>query len=763
MNTPTKFASALLLIFAGVAGYAPLCAIAASTTATAATSTASTPISSSIANPPSVAGASAGSNGSAGVNTSSVNPGKPNKENKLAMVQDNTDPYLWLEDVEGGKALDWVRKKNAVSVAELEKTSEFAPIQERLLKILDSKDRIPYVTKYGKYYYNFWRDDKNVRGLWRRTTLEEYKKPNPVWETVFDLDVLAKEEKENWTYSGADVLYPDYDRCLINLARGGADAVVVREFDLNTKQFVKDGFNLPEAKSEVSWKDRDTLYVGTDFGPGSMTNSGYPRIVKEWKRNTQLSAATKVSEGEVTDVSVKGYVDHDHGREYAFINRGLTFFSDITSVKVGDKWVKIEKPADAIVRTYKDNILLELRSDWTVAGQTYKSGTLLADNFDSYLKGDRKFSVLFQPTERTSLASVSDTRDFLVLNELDNVKSRPYLLSQEGDKWSRTAMDVPAFGNVNVYGVESDKSNDYFMTVSDFVTPTTFSMGVAGVPGREKLKSQPAFFKSDDLEIQQFQVKSRDGTLVPYFQVGRKGLKLDGSNITLLNGYGGFEIAMLPNYNSMIGAGWLERGGVYVLANIRGGGEFGPSWHNAARKENRQRAYDDFIAVAEDLISRKVTSPQHLGIEGRSNGGLLMGVMLTQRPDLFGAIHCGSPLLDMHRFNHLLAGASWMDEYGDPDKLEDWAFISKYSPYQNLDATKKYPPILITTSTRDDRVHPGHARKMIARLSEQNHQNLYYENIEGGHGAASNNKQVAFMEALAYSFLWKELKGDNKL
>jgi prolyl oligopeptidase len=765
MNNSIKFVSALLLTFAGVAGTVPLCAIAAPMTATTSkttttASTTSTTTESTISSQtPALSSLPSDASGSG---TSSIDPDKTNKENKLAMAQDNADPYLWLEDVEGGKALDWVRKKNAISVAELEKTPEFAPIQERLLKILDSKDRIPYITKYGKYYYNFWRDDKNVRGLWRRTTLEEYKKPNPNWETVFDLDVLAKEEKENWTYSGADVLYPDYDRCLINLARGGADAVVVREFDLNTKQFVKDGFTLPEAKSEASWKDRDTLYVGTDFGPGSMTSSGYPRIVKEWKRNTPLSAARTISEGEVTDVSVKAYVDHDHGREYAFVNRGLTFFSDITSVKVGDQWVKIEKPADAIVRTYKDNILLELRSDWTVAGQTYKSGTLLANNFDAYLKGDRKFEVLFQPTDRTSLALVSDTKDFLVLNELDNVKSRPHLLSQESGKWSRTAMDVPAFGNVNVYGVESDKSNDYFMTVSDFVTPTTFSMGVAGEAGREKLKSQPAFFKSDDLDIQQFQVKSRDGTLVPYFQVGRKGLKLDGSNVTLLNGYGGFEIAMLPSYNSMIGAGWLERGGVYVLANIRGGGEFGPSWHNAARKENRQRAYDDFIAVAEDLIARKVTSPQHLGIEGRSNGGLLMGVMLTQRPDLFGAIHCGSPLLDMHRFNHLLAGASWMDEYGNPDKPEEWAFISKYSPYQNLDASKKYPPILITTSTRDDRVHPGHARKMIARLSEQKHQNLYYENIEGGHGAASNNKQVAFMEALAYSFLWKELKSGTK-
>ena len=626
------------------------------------------------------------------------------------------------------------------------------------MKILDSKDRIPYISKYGKFYYNFWRDDKNVRGLWRRTTLEEYKKASPAWETVIDLDALAKDEKENWTWSGATVLYPDYDRCLVHLARGGADASVVREFDITAKQFVKDGFNLPEAKSDVDWRNRDTLYVGTDFGPGSMTTSGYPRIVKEWKRGTPISAAHTVFEGKDTDVSVKGYVDHDHGIKYDFMLRGLTFFSDEMLVRKGDELVKIDKPADAILHTYTDNILLQLRSDWTVNGKTYKSGSLLAEKFDDYLKGARTFSVLFEPSARKSLSSLSDTRDYLILNELDNVRSRPYLLRLDAGKWTRTAIDVPAFGNVNVYGVDSDDSNDYFLTISDFITPSTFSIGTAGRPGQEKLKSQPEFFKANDLEIQQFEAKSKDGTPVPYFQVSRKGIKLDGSNVTLLRGYGGFEIPLLPNYDSMTGAGWLERGGVFALANIRGGGEFGPDWHNAARKENRQRAYDDFIAIAEDLIKRKVTSPPHLGIEGRSNGGLLMGVMLTQRPDLFGAVHCGSPLLDMHRYNHLLAGASWMDEYGDPDKAEDWAFISKYSPYQNIDPAKKYPPILITTSTRDDRVHPGHARKMIARLSEQNHENLYYENIEGGHGAASNNKQVAFMEALAFAFLWKELK-----
>jgi prolyl oligopeptidase len=668
------------------------------------------------------------------------------------------DNFIWLEDVTGEKALSWVKERNRVSTRALQSYPEFGTIKKRLLTILDSKEKIPYIAKYGKYYYNFWRDDKNKRGLWRRTSLEEYKKATPSWESVVDLDKLAEQEKENWTWSGASVLYPDYDRCLVQLARGGADAVVVREFDLTKKEFVKDGFNLPEAKSDVDWRDRDTLFVGTDFGPGSMTSSGYPRIVKEWKRGTAISSAKTLLEGKDSDVSVVGYADHDHGRTYEFLARGKTFFSDEVLVRRGDQWVKIDKPDDAIASTYCDNLLLKLRSDWNIAGKVYKSGSLLSSNFDAYMKGDRQMQIVFEPTSTKSLSSTSSTKNFLILNEMDMVRSRPYILTFADGKWNRKPLAVPDFGTVNVNGVDPEESDNYFMTVTDFLTPTTLYFGTAGSETREALKSQPQFFKTEGLEIKQYQAVSKDGTHVPYFQVARKDLRLDGSNPTLLNGYGGFEISLQPAYDALTGAGWLEQGGVYVLANIRGGGEFGPTWHNAARKENRQRAYDDFIAIAEDLTARKVTSAKHLGIEGRSNGGLLMGVMLTQRPDLFGAIHCGSPLLDMHRFSHLLAGASWMDEYGDPDKPEDWAFISKYSPYQNLRKEKTYPPILITTSTRDDRVHPGHARKMVARLSEQGHENLYYENIEGGHGAASNNEQVAFMDALAFTFLWEHLK-----
>ena len=669
----------------------------------------------------------------------------------------NEDPNLWLEEVSGERALQWVHAQNAISTNKLESVPGFGALDERLLRIYNSHERIPYVTKHGPFYYNFWRDDKNTRGLWRRTSLEQYRNADPDWETVLDLDKLAETEKENWVWHGYTVLEPSYDRCLIELSRGGADAVVVREFDLNERKFMADGFSVPEAKTDVAWRDHDAVYIGTDFGPGSQTSSGYPRIIKEWRRGTPLTQARTVFEGQPGDVGVNAAVDHDHGHVYEWIRRAPTFFTDETMLRRDDQWVRIEKPNDASVSTFGTYLILRLRSDWTVGGKTFAAGSLLAEELKEYLRGRRNLAVLFEPSERISLSATTETKHFLILTELDNVRSRAYLLRNTRGKWNRTPLQAPAFGTVSLEGIDSEHTDDYFLRLTDFLTPPSLSLGVAGQPGSEKLKSLPALFSADGMETSQFEAKSKDGTMIPYFQVGRRGLKLDGQNITLLNGYGGFEIPMLPAYNPTIGAGWLERGGVYVLANIRGGGEFGPKWHEAARKENRQRAYDDFIAVAEDLISRGVTSSKRLGIEGRSNGGLLMGVMLTERPDLFGAVHCGSPLLDMRRFNKLLAGASWMDEYGDPDKPADWAYIQKFSPYQNARADGKYPPILITTSTRDDRVHPGHARKMAARLEEQGHQVLYYENTEGGHGAAANNKQSAFMEALAYTFLWNEL------
>jgi prolyl oligopeptidase len=532
---------------------------------------------------------------------------------------------------------------------------------------------------------------------------------------------------------------------------------VVREFDINARQFVTNGFYLSEAKSQVDWRNRDVLYVGTDFGPGSLTDSGYPRLVKEWKRGTALAQATLLFEGKAADVSVDAEVIHDHGYTYEFIRRGVTFFTSEEYLRRGDEWVKINKPADATVSTFADQLLLRLRSDWTVDGKTYASGALLATPLEPYLQGQSRFEAFFTSTERKCLSGKSETKHYLLLNELDNVRNRLYVLEHKEGRWTRTPLEAPAFGSIGISGVDPDESDDYFMTVTDFLTPSSLWFGAIGSKDREQLKTLPQFFNAEGLEISQHEATSKDGTKAPYFQVSRKGLTLSGKNPTLLYGYGGFEISMLPAYNPGVGSAWLERGYVYVLANIRGGGEFGPRWHEAARKQNRQRAYDDFIAVAEDLIARKVTSPEHLGIQGGSNGGLLMGVMLTQRPDLFKAIVCQVPLLDMRRFNRLLAGASWMDEYGNPDQPEDWAYISKYSPYQNVLKTRKYSRVLFTTSTRDDRVHPGHARKMVARMNEQGHDVIYYENIEGGHGGAANNKQQAYMSALAYTFLLKEL------
>ena len=534
----------------------------------------------------------------------------PTTSKTASIAGGGDDPYLWLEDISGDKALNWVRTQNAVSKRELESQPDFEATRKRLLAILDSKEKIPYVSKHGAWYYNFWRDEKNVRGLWRRTTLAEFKKAQPSWETVLDLDQLAAAEKENWVWKGYDVLYPKYDRCLMSLSRGGSDATVTREFDLKSKTFITNGFYLPEAKSHVSWRNRDTLYVGTDFGPGSLTSSGYPRIVKEWKRGQPLSEATLVFEGKTEDVSVDAGVGHDHGHTYEFISRSPTFFTDEVSVRQGNKWVRIEKQDDAQVSTFDDQLLLRVRSDWKVAGKTFPAGSLLSANFKAYLKGDRNMTVLFAPTERKSLQSHSETLNYIILNELDNVRGRVTVLRRNKGNWVATAMPVPEFGSVSVSGIDADESDDYFLSFSDFLTPSTLSYGTIGTKSPEKLKSLPAYFNVEGLEITQHEATSKDGTKVPYFQVSQKGLDQDGNNPTLLYGYGGFQISMVADYRGSIGAAWLERGGVYVLANIRGGGEFGPKWHEAARKENRQRAYDDFAAVAEDLIARKVTSRQ---------------------------------------------------------------------------------------------------------------------------------------------------------
>lgn len=666
------------------------------------------------------------------------------------------DPWLWLEDVGGERALAWVREQNAPAQRELEGAAGFAALNARLLAILESDARIPYVAKRGRHYYNFWTDRQHVRGIWRRTTLAEYRKPNPAWETVLDLDALAAEEKENWVWKGANFLQPACERCLVSLSRGGADAAVVREFDVTTRRFVPDGFFLPEAKSSIDWRDRDSVYVGTNYGEEPLTDSGYPRTTSEWKRGTPLSEAKRVFAGQKSDVGVSGYVTVEPGFRREFVSRGITFFTREYFLRTEGKLRRVDIPTDASLGTYREHMLVTLRSDWTVGGNTYPTGALITTPWDEFLAGGRRFELLYTPGPRKSLAGLATLRHHLIVNELENVRNRLYVLTpQSGGGWNRAPLDAPAFGSVSVDEVD-DEGDDYWLTVTDFLTPTTLYLGTIGRE-RDQLKASPAFFNPQGLAISQHEAVSKDGTRIPYFQVARQGLRLDGSHPTLLTGYGGFRVSRVPGYSGGLGAGWLESGGVFVLANIRGGGEFGPPWHQAALKEKRQNAYDDFIAVAEDLIARRVTSPRRLGIEGGSNGGLLVGVMFTQRPELFGAVVCRVPLLDMRRYHQLLAGASWMGEYGNPDRPEEWAYISRYSPYHNVRADGRYPRVLFTTSTRDDRVHPGHARKMVAKMKSQGHDVLYYENIEGGHGGAANNRQAAYMSALGYIFLRRQL------
>ena len=674
---------------------------------------------------------------------------------------DRVDPFLWLEDVTGDRQLEWVRARNAESGRALAESKEFKGLETRLLAILDSKDRIPMVSKIGDRLYNFWRDANHPKGVWRRTTLDEYRKPEPVWETVLDLDGLAAAEKENWVWHGATVLEPEDRLCLVSLSRGGADADVVREFDLEAKTFVPGGFSLPEAKSRVAWRDRDSLFVATDFGPGSLTSSGYPRTVREWKRGSPLADASLVFEGKPDDMSVGASRDLTPGFERDFVSRQITFWTSELFLRRDGRLRKVEKPDDANAAVHREWLLVELRSDWAVGGKTYKAGSLVATDFEGFLAGRRELHVLFEPTERTSLVAWAGTRHHILLTTLDNVRSRVDAVTFVDRAWDREPLaGVPEFGTASAIPVDEMDSDDCWLVTSSPLEPSTLSIRSSSTPATppERLKQTPVFFASQGLEVGQHEAVSKDGTRIPYFQVGPAELPLDGSTPTLLYGYGGFEIPLVPGYNAVAGAAWLERGHVYVIANIRGGGEFGPRWHQAALKERRPRAYEDFAAVAEDLVRRKVTSPEHLGIMGGSNGGLLVGNMYTRRPDLFGAVVCQVPLLDMRRFNKLLAGASWMGEYGDPDKAEEWTFIRGFSPYHNVDPAKRYPPILITTSTRDDRVHPGHARKMTALLLEQGKDVLYYENVEGGHGGAADNRQRAFMDSLGWTFLDGRLK-----
>ena len=679
------------------------------------------------------------------------------------------DPYRWLEDVTGERPLGWVRERNAESAKVLAIEPGFSAERSRLLAMLNSNDKIPAISRIGAHVYNLWRDDIHKRGLWRRTTIADYARPVPAWEPVLDLDALALAENENWVWAGVECAAAAneslQDRCMLALSRGGADAAVYREFDLGARQFVAGGFFLPEAKTQIEWVDRDTLFVGTDFGPGSMTDSGYPRVVKEWKRGTPLAAARTVFEAERADVSTFAIVDATPGFERRYVGRAMDFYRSETFLQSGGRLIPLDRPADAQFWAHHEWFFLQPRSAYTAGGKSYPAGSLLAMNFDAYMRGERDFQVLFEPTPARAIVrgGLTFTRSRVVLTIQDNVASRIQELHAVDGRWRTREVKSPFPGRLSVQSLHDQALQDdplaesYLVNYEDFLTPATLSLARTGSDDTLPLKRAPLFFDAQGMKVEQHFAVSKDGTRVPYFVVLPKGAVADGTMPTVLYGYGGYQISQRPFYSGSIGSSWLAKGGAFVLANIRGGGEFGPDWHKTATKANKQRSYDDFIAVAQDLIARRITSPRHLGIMGGSNGGLLVGAVFTQRPDLFNAVLCQVPLLDMARFHKLLAGASWMAEYGDPDQPEQWAWISKYSPYHNVKAGVAYPQVLFTTSTRDDRVHPAHARKMAARMLEQGHQVLYYENIEGGHGGAADNAQRANLQALEFSYLWQRL------
>jgi prolyl oligopeptidase len=663
----------------------------------------------------------------------------------------SNDPFLWLEQITSDDALDWVRSHNEPTIAALG-GDEFEQMRGEALEVLDTDARIPYVRRRGEGLWNFWRDAANPRGLWRRTTLESYRSEEPEWDVVIDLDAIAAAEDENWVWAGADVIEPDHTLALISMSRGGSDAAVVREFDLRTGEFVSDGFNLPEAKTQISFQDENAVLVGTDFGEGSLTESGYPRLVKRWRRGQPLEDAETLYSGESSDVIVAATVDRTPGYERTLLSRAVDFFNDEVSELRDGEWVRIDAPTDATVSVHRDWLLIELRTDWATNGVEYTAGSLLAADYDEFLAGTGDLTVVFEPDQHTCLHHYAWTRDKLMVVTLADVASRVEVLTP--GSWQAAPVDgVPP--NTNTVIVTADDDGDeIFLDSSGFDAPSRLLHGAAGGPLTE-VKRAPSFFDAADLVVTQNFARSDDGTAIPYFVVGHRHVEAAGP--TLLGGYGGFEVARTPGYDGVLGRLWLSRGGTYVLANIRGGGEYGPRWHTQAMREGRHLVAEDFAAVAKDLVDRGITTVEQLGAQGGSNGGLLMGIMLTKYPELFGALVCSVPLLDMRRFHLLLAGASWVAEYGDPDDPEDWEFISEYSPYQNISADRKYPPVLITTSTRDDRVHPGHARKMTAALEAAGHRVQYYENIEGGHAGAADNAQTAFRSALIYRFLWSML------
>jgi len=664
------------------------------------------------------------------------------------------DPYLWLEDIEGTRALAWVEEQNKRTLARFGQAG-FAADRDTLAAIYDRPDNIPYVTRRGAWLYNFWKDANNPRGLWRRTTLESFRSARPKWEIVLDLDALAARENEDWIWGGPATLPGTHERAILRLSRGGSDAVVLREFDVAGRSFVAGGFELPEAKSGVSWLDRDTLLLSSALGEGMATKSGYARTVRLWRRGADVKTLPVLFETMPENMAVSDNVDRTKAHETVWFFDKPEFFDVVTWVgdRSGPKR-KLDLPTDVSLDSFGDWLVVKRRSEWTVAGATHAPGTLFGIGYSAFLAGDRNFAPLFKPGERRVLDYFFWAAGRLVLAILDNLQPAFEILEPSASGWTRATLPVAAkvgVADVMRLDVEEAESNgDLLAIVQDPVTPATLMVREQGTAW-QVLKRAPQNFSPEGLVVTRHEAISIDGERIPYVQVGPA--KQTGAAPVHLYGYGGFEAVELPQYNSAIGKLWLERGGTSVTANIRGGGEFGARWHEAGRRAGKKLSHDDFAAVAADLVKRGVTVPQRIAAEGGSNGGILITNMLTRYPERFGALFCTIPLIDMRRYSKLLAGASWIAEYGDPDNPKDWDFLQTYSAYHLAVPGMRYPPILLATSRKDDRVHPGHARKMAAKLQAMGYEAYFYEPAAGGHGYGKDNFERATFTALGYTFL----------
>lgn len=672
------------------------------------------------------------------------------------------DPFLWLEDRTGQKALDWVHRQNEVTTGELQGDPSYQASFQTALDLMTAEDNIAVGSALAGHVYNFWQDKTNVLGLWRRTTVDSYKTEKPDWETVIDFDALSAKEGVKWVFSGASRLYPDFTRCLLNLSPDGGDASEMREFDIDTKSFVEGGFRAPASKSGFGWLDKDTVIVSAAFEESEKTQSGYPRVVKLWRRGSRLEEATPIFEAQKQDLAAGGSVEFDGDKRHLFLTRTLDFFASHSFLRLpSGENRRIPLPDDVTdTALFKDQLVFGVRSPWTAPdGTLCKPDSLYSLDFERWIETNALGPVetVLEPADRVSIAGIARTRDRLFINLMDNVRGK-VVACQRGDSgWSLQPVALPENGSVGISHAERFGSSVSF-SFTDFLTPSSIIWSDDNAATLATVKSQPARFDASSLVSEQFEARSKDGTKIPYFVVRRRDQ--NGPVPTLLYGYGGFEVPLLPGYAGVRGRLWLEKGNAYVQANIRGGGEFGPNWHKAALKANRQNAFDDFAAVAQDLVKRGIATPATLGIQGGSNGGLLTGVSLTQHPELFGAVIIDVPLLDMLRYTELPPGASWMAEYGDPAKPEEAAWLAAYSPYQHVATDAAYPPVLLTTSTADDRVHPGHARKMAALMQEAGHaKTLFFEETEGGHGGRGDRRPQAAQAAMKYVFLQRALNG----